>query len=375
MKKNAVSFRVLGLYFAVLMLCAFALTGCGASKEMSAMTEAAAPAAEERGSGQYLYDNAMPTEEIMAEEAVEEVLPEEEMAEERDASEALSDRKLITTMNISAETEELDILMYNVETMVSELGGYMENTEIWNGSAYSGHRSRSAYLVIRVPAEHLSAFVNRIAEDSNIVSQSKSVEDVTLSYVDLESHKFALETEQKRLLELLEMAETMEDILAIEDKLGEVRYELESMESQLRTYDNKINYSTVYLDVQEIEQYEPYVAKSTGERIREGFMRNVHKVTDGMKEFFIELVIALPIILVACVIIGIGIAILVFLVKRSEKHAAKRRQIRAQQYDAQKAGRQQSPALRYRTPENTAYSETSDASENGAEKEKGSENS
>lgn len=323
MKKNAVSFRVLGLYFAVLMLCAFALTGCGASKEMSAMTEAAAPAAEEMGSGQYLYDNAMPTEEIMAEEAVEEVLPEEEMAEERDASEALSDRKLITTMNISAETEELDILMYNVETMVSELGGYMENTEIWNGSAYSGHRSRSAYLVIRVPAEHLSAFVNRIAEDSNIVSQSKSVEDVTLSYVDLESHKFALETEQKRLLELLEMAETMEDILAIEDKLGEVRYELESMESQLRTYDNKINYSTIYLDITEVERLTPVQEETTWDKISNGFAESLYNVCSGIKEFFIGLIINIPYIILIAVVLVIVLLIVLGIQKHHDKKKKK----------------------------------------------------
>ena len=69
---------------------------------------------------------------------------------------------------------------------------------------------------------------------------------MTLQYVDLESHKKALTTEQDRLIELMEQAETVEDIITIEGRLSEVRYQLESMESQLRTYDNKIDYSTVY---------------------------------------------------------------------------------------------------------------------------------
>ena len=58
-----------------------------------------------------------------------------------------------------------------------------------------------------------------------------------------------LETEQQRLLELLETAESLDDILTIESRLTEVQYELDSKESQLRTYDNQIDYSTVYLDL------------------------------------------------------------------------------------------------------------------------------
>jgi len=303
--------------YLVVLCCMLSITGCGAS---SKSTEAAAPAAEEAAAyeemdgGHYLYDNAMPEEEVMLEEAVE------EESEAQENTPELSDRKLITTMDIRAETEDMDVLLYNVESMVQELGGYMENTQIWNGSAYSYGGNRTAYLTIRIPAQHLSAFVNRMAEKSNIVSQSKSIEDVTLSYVDLESRKLALETEQKRLLELLEMAETMEDILAIEDKLGEVRYELESMESQLRTYDNKINYSTVYLDISEVERLTPVEEETTWDKISNGFAESLYNVGMGLKDFFVGLIISIPYLVLWAVIIGV----IVFIVFKVRKRRAKK---------------------------------------------------
>ncbi|MBE5852705.1 MAG: DUF4349 domain-containing protein [Lachnospiraceae bacterium] len=300
--------------FIALLLCILLMTGCGAAKEEAAMT-AAAPAAiaEEAGSGYYLYDNEMPTE-----EAIEEPAEAEKASEIKDP---LADRKLITTMDVSAETEDMDILLYNIETWVSELGGYMEQTQIWNGSAYDVYSSRSAYMTIRVPAEHLSAFVNRMAEQSNIVNQSKSVEDVTLSYVDLESRKKALLVEQERLLELLEMAESMEDILAIEDKLGEVRYELESMESQLRTYDNKINYSTIHLDITEVERLTPVQEETTWDKISNGLGESFYNVCNGIKNFFVGLIISIPYL----VLIAVIIVIVIWVVTRIQKKNAKKR--------------------------------------------------
>ncbi len=96
--------------------------------------------------------------------------------------------------------------------------------------------------------------------------------------MDLESHKKALVTEQDRLLELMEQAETVEDIITIEGRLSEVRYQIESMESQLRTYDNKVDYSTVYLYINEVRRYSPSEEAGVGERIKSGFLKSLDGV-------------------------------------------------------------------------------------------------
>jgi uncharacterized protein YhaN len=150
------------------------------------------------------------------------------------------------------------------------------------------------------------------------------VEDVTLQYVDMESHKKALVTEQERLLELLEQAQTVEDIITIEDRLSEVRYQIESMESQLRTYDNKIDYSTVYLTINEVVQYSLSEEETVGERIRNGFLDSLEGVKDGVTEFAIWLVIKLPYLVVWAVIIAVIVIVFLKIRKRvRRKHEQK----------------------------------------------------
>lgn len=315
------------------------LTGCGSSgKNMTYDTASQAGAAAttemayddaylyDAGYGESVYNEAMPAEEAIEEELGYEAGEIEAKAEEVTEN-PQAGRKLITTMNLSAETEYFDTLMGNLEKKVNELGGYIENSNQWNGSVdYYGNRinNRNAYLTVRIPAEKLDSFLMMMEENSNITSKSKNVEDVTLAYVDLESHKKALLTEEERLLELLEMAETVEDLITIEDKLANVRYQLESMESQLRTYDNKINYSTVYLDIQEVERLTPQEEPTTWGRIKSGFAENVYDVAISIQNFFINLIISIPYILLWIVILAVVLLIVVLLAKREKKKKEKR---------------------------------------------------
>lgn len=298
------------------VIAVLAIGGCGSASKSEYAADTVAVAEEMEYAGSMdggIYENAAAVTEAGEGAA--------EAAEVQDQG-----RKLIKTVDMSVETESFDQLIANVEQKVKELGGYIEQSNIYNGSYTSSYRSRNASITARIPAQKLDSFITDISEQSNVMRKNESVEDVTLQYVDLESHKKALQAEQESLLTMLENAESIEDIITINEQLTDVRYRLESMESQLRTYDNKIDYSTVYLDVQEVEQYEPYVAKSAGERISEGFVRNMHKVGDGISNFFIELIIALPFIFVIAVFAGIVIAIIYFAAKAGEKRAAKRRE-------------------------------------------------
>lgn len=318
------------------------LAGCGSSATQYAAADTAAPAAAPAGGGDsYLYDSGY-SENGYAEAAVTEEMemPEEEAAydaAESKAQEEIQDpqagRKLITTMNVSAETEHFDELMANLEKQITEMGGYIESSDQWNGSLdYYGNRlnDRSASLMVRIPAKKLDSFLSMVEASSNITNKSKSVEDVTLAYVDLESRKKALLTEEERLLELLEMAETVEDLISIEDKLANVRYELESMESQLRTYDNRIDYSTVYLDIREVTRLTPVEEPTTWGRIKNGFSENLYNLGEDIKDFFIGVVINIPYIVLWLVLLAIGVLIGVLVVRYDRKKRKKRQALREQ---------------------------------------------
>lgn len=222
-----------------------------------------------------------------------------------------TNRKLIRTASLGVETEHYDELMPAIEQQVNELGGYIEdmNSSTRNSyydANYKGTRKvRYANMTIRIPKENLDRFLSMIGEQCNVISRSENVEDVTLQYVDMESHKKVLMTEQESLMELMKKAETVEDIITIESRLSQVRYEIESMESQLRTFDNKIDYSTVRLTIDEVEKYTPQEEDPTFVKIGKDFMESLEGALRGLFNIIVWFVVKLPYIVIWGIIIYI----------------------------------------------------------------------
>ncbi|MBR5569694.1 MAG: DUF4349 domain-containing protein [Oscillospiraceae bacterium] len=225
-------------------------------------------------------------------------VPEKGLSKTEESSQTQTpvNQKLIRKVYMDAETEDLDSLLSQVEQRIAQLGGYVESREIYNGSSRNT-KTRYGDLTIRIPAENLDQFVDQVHEVSNITSLRETTDDVTLDYVATESRVKALQTEETRLLELLSLAENMNDLLTIESKLTDVRTELEQVQSILKVYDNQVNYSTIYLDVTEVETYtvveEP---KTEGffERIGNGFVRSLNGVWTLVKELVIFWIVYMP---------------------------------------------------------------------------------
>ena len=234
----------------------------------------------------------------------------------------VSEQKLIKTVNMTAETEEMDALLSQLDQQIASLGGYVEQREIHNGSNYSDYRqSRRAYLTIRIPAEKLNQMVSNLKADSNVTEYNESVDDVTAAYVDIESHLKALETEQARLLELLEKADTMADLLTIEERLTQVRYSIESITSQLRVYDNKIAYSTVNLHIDEVREYTPVEEETVWQRIAGGFTKSLRNLGNFLVDFMVFMLTASP-YLVFMAILALTPVVIILLVRRRRRKKA-----------------------------------------------------
>lgn len=242
-----------------------------------------------------------------------------------------SARKLIKTYNLSVETEDFDSLLSAVENKIASLNGYVQNLNTYNGSRYSGYKgSRYSNMTVRIPVSNLDKFINFIGETGNITSKDLNVEDVTLQYVDTESRKETYEIEQERLLALLEKCESVEDMIAIESRLSEVRYKLESQESQLRTYDNLVDYATVYLYISEVETYTAPEPVGYWEQVSRSFSDGVNTVWRGLKNFLIGFVGALPVLVLWAVIIVAVVFILKGIFKSTGKKREKKKEKRAE---------------------------------------------
>ena len=238
-----------------------------------------------------------------------------------------TEQKLIKTIRMETETEDLDALLPQINAKIEALGGYVENQELYNGSSYSSYRSRNANLTVRIPADQLNGFVEDVKGTSNVVSYNESTENVTLQYVSTESRMQALEVEQERLLELLAKAENMSDLLEIEARLTDVRYELESVTSQLRVLANQVDYATVHLYISQVKVYTEVEEQTVWQRIGSGFKENLRDMGEDLTDFFVWVVTYSPQLLLWAVVIAIAVTVLKKkIAKRKAKKAEKEEQ-------------------------------------------------
>lgn len=234
-------------------------------------------------------------------------------------------RKRIIRVTISAETKDFDASMDTITRAVSECGGYTENQDSFIGSEYYyGNReeSRRCNMTLRIPKNKLTQFLDNVESQVNVTNYSKTEEDVTLEYVDVESHIAALKSEQERLNELVLQADSVEEIIQIEDRLTQVRYQLQSYESQIRTFDNKIDYSTVTINLKEVVELTVADPETAGERITRGFANSFVDVCETVINGVIEFIIAIPYlifyIIVLVILFFVGRKIFRFVQKKIE---------------------------------------------------------
>lgn len=234
------------------------------------------------------------------------------------------ERKLIRNVSMHLETREFDALTKSISDAVTFFGGYMEQSDVSGNSLYwSDERSsRCSNLTARIPENKLDAFLTEVSGQGNVTYKNESVQDVTLQYTDITSRKKTLQMEQDRLWELLEKAESVDAVIALEARLSEVRYQLESIESQLRTLDNQIVYSTVYLSIQEVQVLTSTDPDTIPVRIQKGLSRSLNTLKISSIDFLVWFISSLPILAVFAVLVFIAVIIL--------KKPLKRRKTRKQ---------------------------------------------
>ena len=190
-------------------------------------------------------------------------------AAEDGASDRLESAKMIYTARMEVETTGFDAADADLRTLVEVLGGYFEQAAVHNyGSGY-----RSGDYTVRIPADQYRPFLERVGALCHVTYQEEFKENVSKQYYDAESRLVTQQTKLERLQALLAQAENMEDIITIESAISDTELEIEQLTGTLRHYDSLVDFSTVYITLQEVYQLsnveEP--ATSFGSRVGTAF--------------------------------------------------------------------------------------------------------
>lgn len=208
--------------------------------------------------------------------------------------------KVIQTGSLTLVIDDIDTQTTTIKTLATNAGGSIQNATIYeqeDGSRYGS-------MTLRVPADQFDATVQSLKDLALVVEyESIQADDVTERYIDLAARLNTYKAQEERYLEILQIANTVEEILDIEQALTSTRASIESLQGQLDYLDSKTDFSTIYLSLSEEPSVEFGSKRFRPATTAREAVQSLINIGQSLIEGLIELVIigggvALPILLI-----------------------------------------------------------------------------
>ena len=231
-----------------------------------------------------------------------------------DESGSLAEQKLIYTADITIQTQTFQDTFSAVKDAISKVGGFVESESTtdsaWNWY-YSDYKKSNgtlrSYITVRVPSSKYREFLDLLeGTDGKITSRSEYVQNITKRYNDQSILIESLEKQETRLMEMMDKAETIEDMITIESRLSEVQTQLNQARNTLSGYDTDVNYSTINVQIEEVLQYSSQKVQQTFvERLGNTFTRSWRDFGEFMQDLILAIVYLFPVIIAVIIILVI----------------------------------------------------------------------
>jgi hypothetical protein len=194
--------------------------------------------------------------------------------------------KIRKTANLNITVDDYKKARTEIEAIIKTSNSYIGNENEQN-STYSINND----MVIRVVNKDFEGMVNRLlGVATNVNSKNISAEDVTAQFVDIQSRLKSKKEIEKRYLDILNKASKVTDVLEIEQKLGEIREEIEAKEGELKYLGDQVDYSTINLTFHQDFEYTPADKPGFFGRIGHAFGNG----WNGFLSFLVGIVYAWP---------------------------------------------------------------------------------
>ena len=226
------------------------------------------------------------------------------------------EQKLIKRYRVTLETTEYDRTRSEISALVESYGGYFSSSSERGGGMSSGRRSsRYGEFTVRIPAEKLDEFISELGGKGNVISSNLITDDVTESYYSYQSRLDALALQEQRILDMMKKADSLDYLIKLEDKLSQIRSEINELNYKLKYYDKSVDYSYATISLCEVIEY-----------TEESDVTFISRLGNAVKKTFVvfgkvvgELLIAIVWLFPFALVCGIIAFIVVISVKRRKK--------------------------------------------------------
>lgn len=317
--------KLLALTSALLMLALFC--GCGA------MSSSKSADAAMNTSGAY---EMAPMEEYVVEEAVETDIYDEsgtgEAITQGSSSQTDLSEKIIYTLDADIETLDFDTSLDTVSQLLEQFGGFVENSSVSGVNYSSQFNGRTTYryatYTLRIPVGNFQGMTDALEVIGNVTQRSIYSDNITTQYYDSQSRLNTYRTEEERLLAMLEKVEDVESMIAIEERLSDVRYNIESIQTKLTNWQNQVDYSTVNLYISEVAQLteEKPVVRSYWQQVGDDLSDTLKGIGRFFKNLLRFLIAALPVL----ALLAVAAAVVVVMVKKLIKKRKAKKQAKTE---------------------------------------------
>lgn len=218
--------------------------------------------------------------------------------------------KKVYSGSMQLDTVKFDSVYDDVTSIINEVGGFIESDDVsYDDYGIDDKAYRNCHMRVRVPGEKFESVVDSLSKIDNVSITSKSVssEDITKMYTSLESELNAAKNQLERLKELYASATVTADKISLISEISNLEIRVQSIEDNLKFYDDTVTYSQLYITINEASPLEVRTAVAGyGNKLIEAFKTG----WNGGLEFFGAIGLLLArlwlILAVAIVIILVG---------------------------------------------------------------------
>jgi anti-sigma factor RsiW len=198
----------------------------------------------------------------------------------QDSSAAPNAPMIARTAELAITTKDFEAARARVDEILKRQGGYIGQMNVSSPS----DAEHKLTAVLRVPADHLEAAIAELKKVGRVESESQAGEEVTSQYVDLQARLTNARNTEQRLTELLRTRTgKLEEVVAVEEKLSEVREQIERMEAEKKALTKRVDFGTLSLSLSEEHQAQMrMVPQSVGTQFRNSAVEGYRSVVDGV---------------------------------------------------------------------------------------------
>ncbi len=311
MKKNI-------LLFMSLLLTVSLLTDCGAEAKKQATDMVTSSGSSVNYSSSVGFDAEYKTEESMEAESGVGIDGSfgVEVSEKANTDIELDLEKLVYRSNVTIETLEYADALAKLRETIHSMGGFIQyesesdNDHDWYYSDhYKTRGTLEAYISCRIPTKNYPAFMEGLGNYGKIVAKDSTVENISQKYNDTSTKIESLKIQEERLLDMLDKAVTIEEMLNIEDRLEEVRYEINRLETDIRHMDMDVAYSYVDVRLTEVMEYTrdevPTKKNTFFDRLKNTFADSADGFLGFCEEALFAVILLAPYVIIIAVILFI----------------------------------------------------------------------